>query len=110
MTDFSYITALANDGDIQERVAACAANKGERDPLGFATQYRWKIAAHGAGAEALAAVYEYAERTKTINVNQRTGQRTDSITDAMLEAAVDAVIAERDAELAAQQAAQSPPA
>lgn len=89
MPDLAHYAAVANDGDIQARVAACAAQKGVEDPVGWASANRWKVAVFGTIAES----YAYAEDTKTINVNQSTGQRTDTILDSVLEDAVDAILA-----------------
>ena len=90
MTDLSIVTALANDNYIHARVAAAAALAGVADPMTWAFDHRWKIAAYGT----IAATYEYAEGAKTINVNQNTGERTDTITDTVLSDAVAAIIAE----------------
>lgn len=93
MPDLADYTKVANDGDIQARVAACVATKGEADPVSWATANRWKVATFGTIAES----YQYAEVNKTINVNPRTGQRTDTVLDSVLEDAVDAILAEQPA-------------
>lgn len=85
------ITAVANDGYLQARVAACAATRNIADPVDWAVAHRWDIATYDNNA--IADSYQYAEDTKTINVNQATGQRTDTILDTVIEAAVDAIIA-----------------
>ncbi len=97
MAEHHIVTQVANDGDLQARVAACAAVNGVHNPVEWATANRWKVAAFNATPNdpnaSIAAVYAYAEATKTINVNQRTGQRTDAVNDTMIEAAVDAILA-----------------
>lgn len=85
------ITRVANDGDLQARVAACAATKGVAgDPMSWAIQHKWAVATYDNNT--ISNSYQYAEATKTINVNQATGQRTDSILDSVIEDAVDAII------------------
>lgn len=91
------ITKVANDGDLQERVAACYATKGlGADPMGWAVAHRWEVAVFSETPEVestrICDSYQYAEATKSINDNPRTGQRTDSILDSVIEAAVDAII------------------
>lgn len=92
------ITQVANDGDIQERVAGYVATLGLGfDPVAWAINHKWQIAVFSPTPEVentrICDSYQYAEATKTINQNPRTGQRTDSILDSVIEAAVDSIIA-----------------
>lgn len=79
------IAAAAADGDLQQRVAACAASHGQADPLAWAIDHRWEVAAHDGIADAWA----YAKA----NFMDRPGWRPGAVTDDMISAAVDAILA-----------------
>lgn len=87
MSELSYVVQTANDGDLQQRIAACAALEGvEGDPSAWATQRRWVFAAQPGWADA----YQSA----VVSFIDRPGWRPGAITDAMILTAVQSVIAE----------------
>jgi hypothetical protein len=79
------IASVANDGDLQQRVAAYVATKGQDDPVGWAIDHRWAVAASTGIADAWA----YAKD----NFMDRPGWRPGAVTDDMITAAVDAILA-----------------
>lgn len=87
------IVQMATNATLRTRVAAAAAAEGEGDPTQWAADNMWRIAAAPGWSDA----WDYAEDTKTDNVNPDTGARDDVISDSMILAAVQA----RRAELAA---------
>lgn len=87
------IVQMATNPTLRTRVAAAAAAEGEPDPLGWAEANMWAIAAAPGWADA----WDYAEDTRTDNVNPDTGARDDVISDVMILSAVQ----ERRAALAA---------
>lgn len=81
-----YIVATANDGDLQQRIAACAVGEGVTgDPVQWATDRRWVFASQPGWAEA----YESA----VISYIDRPGLRPGAISDSQILSAVQAVIA-----------------
>lgn len=79
------IASAANDGDLQQRVAAYAASKGITTPVQWAIDHRWAIAA----ADGVADAWAYAKN----NFMDRPGWRPAAVNDDMISAAVDAVLA-----------------
>jgi hypothetical protein len=79
------IASAATDGDLQQRVAAYAATKGIADPVRWAIDHRWEVAA----ADGIADAWVYAHN----NFMDRPGWRPGAVTDDMITAAVDAILA-----------------
>jgi hypothetical protein len=82
---FEHVVKVANDGDLQQRIAACyALNGGTEDPVSWATDRArmWWFATQANWADA----YYSAE----LSFIDRPGLRPGAITDAMIETAVDA--------------------
>ena len=83
---YQYVVAVANDGDLQQRIAAAAADEGVTgDPVAWAVDRRWIFGTQPGWADA----YESAK----ISFIDRPGLRPGAISDAMILAAVQAVIA-----------------
>lgn len=85
MPVLEYVVATANDGDLQQRIAACAAGEGIADPVAWATTRCWKFATQPGWADAYqSAVYSFIDRP---------GLRPGAISDQMILTAVQAVVA-----------------
>lgn len=78
---------MATNASLRERVAAAAAGEGITDPLQWAADHMWAVAS----SPGWAAAWDYAEDTKTENVNPDTGARLDVIDDSMILSAVQAL-------------------
>jgi hypothetical protein len=83
---YQYVVRTADDGDLQQRIAAAAALEGVEEPVAWAVARRWKFAAMPGWADA----YESA----VISFIDRPGLRPGAISDAMILSAVQAVIAD----------------
>lgn len=79
---YNDIATMAKDGDLRERIAACAAEEGVREPhpTQWADRNQWALAASPGWADA----YGYALNTNT----ERPGKSESVITDTMILAAV----------------------
>lgn len=88
----SYTTMIdmSQSGGLIRRLTACAAQEGAPNPEGWAFENRWGFYALMDWSEA----WEYAEATKSVNVNPDTGARTDVVTDQMILSAMQAMLAE----------------
>lgn len=90
MSELQYVVKTANDGDLQQRIAACVAGQdaGETigDPVQWAASRRWVFATQPGWADAYqSAVFSFIDRP---------GWRPGAITDAMILSAVQSVLAE----------------
>ena len=74
------VSRLANDADLRERVAACAALNGHPNPTAWADNRMWRIAASPGFADAYASALA--------NKIERPGMDPSVITDEQLVAAV----------------------
>lgn len=84
MSELQYVVAVATDGDLHQRLAACAAGEGVDDPVSWANARAWKFATQPGWADAYqSAVFSFIDRP---------GWRPGAITDAMILTAVQAVI------------------
>jgi hypothetical protein len=75
-----------------ERIVACAAQEGFASPEIWVSENYWRIIANDEWVTA----WQYAEDTKTENVNQDTGARSDVVNDGMILSAVQARKAETE--------------
>lgn len=83
---YEHVVRLANDGDMQHRIAAAAASEGyEGDPLAWAIDHKWEFASEPGWADA----YNSAE----LSFIDRPGLRPGAISDAMILSAVQAKLA-----------------
>lgn len=90
MGSYNAIILIAGSPSLTTRVAAAAASEGALDPVRWAQDHIWALAAEPGWADAwLSAIAAY-----NVNVNPDTGQRDDVITDAMILGAVQAIMAE----------------
>jgi hypothetical protein len=80
-------TAMASNTALRNRIVSAVAMEGEPDPFAWMTSNIFTIASHSDWVEK----WDYAEDTKTVNVNPDTGQRDDVIDDAMILTAVQAI-------------------
>lgn len=83
---YSSQAKLAQDPDLLERIAACTATQGIRQPVGWAYDRQWQLSAQPGWSEA----YEYA---LTISVDSP-GKQENVISDTMILSAVQAIIAD----------------
>lgn len=81
---YNTIASMARDGDLQQRLIACAASEGVADPQGWTLANVWHLAATPGFSDA----YQYAVDGTTVNQNPRVGQRDDVINDQMILGAV----------------------
>jgi hypothetical protein len=87
---YSSIVEMARSFSLQSRVSAAAAQEGvQGNPEQWTQANIWRVVSSPGWAEP----WDYAEDTKTVNVNQDTGARNDVINDEMILAAVQAIIA-----------------
>lgn len=86
MSNYSAVASMAASISLRDRVAACAAQEGKPDPVIWAQQHMWAIAASATWDD----TWQYAVDTYNVNQNPDTGARTDVISDAMILAAVQA--------------------
>ena len=79
---YNDIATMAKDGDLRERIAACAAEEGIREPhpTQWADRNQWALAASPGWGDA----YGYALNTNV----ERPGKSESVITDAMILSAV----------------------
>lgn len=75
---------------LKARLAGAAASEGRADAPAWVEQNIWRLISDDSWTEA----WEYAEATKTPNVNPDTGARNDVINDSQLLARVQFIIAE----------------
>lgn len=90
---YNTIIAMAASPSLTARIAAAAAGEGHVDPVRWASDHAWALAAEPGWADA----WQYALDEATLNVNPDTGQRDDVISDAMILSAVQAVMEEEAA-------------
>ena len=80
---YEHLTMVANDGDLQQRLIACAAQEGIDNPEQWVTERRWTWATQPGWADAYhPAIISYIDRP---------GLRPGAIQDSMILAAVQAV-------------------
>lgn len=84
---YTDIAIMATSPSLIGRATAAAAEQGITEPGNWVARNIWRIVAQPGWDEA----WNYAEGTKTINVNQDTGARDDVINDGMILAAVQAL-------------------
>lgn len=83
---YTDVAAMARDGDLRDRLAACAATEGMVDPhpTAWADKNQWTLAASPGWASA----YAYAVNTEV----ERPGLDTSVITDGQILSAVQFLI------------------
>lgn len=88
---YSDIANMARNGDLRERIAACAAKEGVHDPhpTAWADAHQWRLAASPGWEEAWA----YARGTGVENIGRNEGV----INDQMILAAVQGLRADLEA-------------
>ena len=90
MATLQDIVNTANDGDLQQRVAAAAVSHASfdptsmGDPVSWASLHRWEIAS----VTEIADAYAYASNEGFASPGKRTG----AVTDVMINSAVDALL------------------
>lgn len=84
---YSSIVEMATSYSLISRVAAAAAQEGEQDPMTWAQQNAWEVAAQPGWADS----WDYAKDTATVNQNPDTGARNDVISDQQILGAVQAI-------------------
>lgn len=80
---YNTIATMARDGDLQQRLIACAATEGIENPQNWVLGNNWKLAATPGFADA----YQYAVDVH----NGRPGYYDDVINDQMILSAVQAL-------------------
>ena len=88
MSNYSAVAAMAGSLSLRDRVAACAAQEGKSNPVIWAQEHMWAIAASPSWDE----TWQYAVDTYNVNQNPDTGSRTDVISDAMILTAVQGTV------------------
>lgn len=83
---YKDVLEMAESYSLMRRVAACAAQEGIANPLQWAADSMWTLAA----TPGWAADWAYAVDTATVNQNPDVGQRDDVIDDAQILSAVQA--------------------
>ena len=80
------VATMAKDGDLRERIAACAATEGVTSPhpTAWADGHQWQLAAAPGWADA----YAYA----VLSGNERPGRDEAVITDGMILSAVQGIV------------------
>lgn len=81
---------MSKSTGLKNRLTGAAALEGRADAPMWVEQNIWRLINDSSWVSA----WEYAEDTKTVNVNQDTGARDDVINDAMILSRVQAIIAE----------------
>jgi hypothetical protein len=92
MTHMDLVVMVGNQS-LLHRIAAAAAEHGIADPPAWVEQNKWQVCTQPGWVEA----WEYAEGSKTVNLNPDTGARTDVINDGMVTSAVAEVVATQQA-------------
>lgn len=87
---YSTVVAVANDGDLQQRLIACAAIEGIENPDQWVAANRWRIAAHDTAANGLLDAYQYAVDTDPNNY-KALGRDPGIINDSMIGSVVQAL-------------------
>ena len=87
---YNTVMNMSKSPGLRNRLIGAAAQEGRADAGLWVDQNIWRLVK---GTDWVAA-WEYAEDTKTINVNPDTGARDDVINDTMILGVVQAVIAE----------------
>jgi hypothetical protein len=82
----SAVAEIASSVSLRERIIACAAQEGEPDPVQWARDHVWAIAASPGWDDN----WDYAKASSTPNTNPDIGGRDDVITDAAILSAVQA--------------------
>ncbi len=90
---YNDVVQIAQDEAIYERIVAASAAERVTNPVQWARENVWHLAASPGWADAWA----YAKDTATVNVNPNTGERDDVITDQMILSAVQQRITELNA-------------
>ena len=83
---YNTVSELAYDPSIQRRVAACAALQGLPNPVKWASDRAWQLAAQSGWSEAYASA-----RDANTQANYQPGADESVITDEMILAAVQAL-------------------
>jgi hypothetical protein len=78
------VSAMSTNSALRDRIISAAAQEGEQDPLTWAATHVYEVVSRTDWVEK----WDYAEDTKTRNVNPNTGERDDVINDSMILAAV----------------------
>lgn len=84
------VIAVANDGDLQQRISAIAALEGIPSPDSWVAERRWELAAKDTTEGGLLDAYQYAIDTDP-NHFRRLGRDPGVVSDAKLLAVVQAV-------------------
>jgi hypothetical protein len=87
---YNTVMNMTKSAGLKNRLIGCAAQEGRADAQLWVEQNIFRLVK---GSDWVSA-WEYAEDTKTVNVNPDTGARDDVINDGMILAAVQSVIAE----------------
>lgn len=86
---YKTIIDMSRSTSLKNRLIGAAAQEGRADAEMWVTQNIWRLVK----GQDWVASWEYAESTKTVNVNPDTGARDDVINDGMILAVVQHVIA-----------------
>lgn len=84
---FYAASVMATNNALRDRIASCVAGEGEADPFGWLGRNIYRIVSDSDWVTK----WDYAEDTKTHNVNPDTGARDDVISDAMILSRVQAI-------------------
>jgi hypothetical protein len=85
---YNSIREMATSPSLLARIAASAAQQGIDNPVVWANDNMWKLAASPAWDDK----WDYAKATQTPNVNPDTGARNDVISDGDILSAVQAAM------------------
>ena len=86
---YNTIMNMSKSIGLKNRLTGAAAQEGRADAQIWVDQNIWSLI----NSSEWVSAWEYAEDTKTVNVNQDTGARDDVINDGMILASVQATIA-----------------
>ena len=86
---YNTIMNMSKSTGLKNRLTGAAAQEGRADAQIWVDQNIWSLI----NSSEWVSAWEYAEDTKTVNVNPDTGARDDVINDAMILSAVQTVIA-----------------
>lgn len=88
--NLNTIATVANDGDLQQRFIACAAQEGVANPEAWVTTNKWELAAQDVSVGGLLDAYQYVIDTDP-NHYKDWGRDPGIINDAMILSVVQAV-------------------
>lgn len=83
---YADIVEMAQSTTLRQRIAAAVAGEGEADPVQWAADNMWHLAASPGWADD----WSYARDTATVNTNPDVGARSDVIDDPQILSAVQA--------------------